>query len=98
MQIKNVILLAGVCVVVGFGSGLLIGRQFPAHRYEKFGNTPYLLNPATGKVCNPFKDPLAKYQVSTPENPIDKAVNPPTTDPFAAYAVPASDYPPACGQ
>jgi len=43
----SVILGAGV---VGFGSGLLVGRQFPAHRYEKFGNTSYLLDPTTGKV------------------------------------------------
>ncbi len=37
---------------LGFGSGLLVGRQFPAHRYERFGNSTYLLDSATGKVCD----------------------------------------------
>jgi hypothetical protein len=49
-----VVLISGACIV-GFGSGLLVGRQFPAHHYERFGNSSYLLDPATGKVCDPFK-------------------------------------------
>jgi len=43
-----------VALVIGFGSGLLVGRQFPAHHYEKFGNTSYLLDVAPGKVCDPM--------------------------------------------
>jgi hypothetical protein len=64
----SVILGAGV---VGFGSGLLVGRQFPAHRYEKFGNTSYLLDPTTGKVCNPFAN----------ANPIDATLGYPNLPP-----------------
>jgi hypothetical protein len=54
-------------VLIGFGSGVMVGRQFPAHSFQRFGDTRYLLDPSTGKVCDPFKDPT----VST--NPIDQA-------------------------
>jgi hypothetical protein len=47
-------LISGACII-GFGSGLLVGRQFPAHHYERFGNSSYLLDPSTGRVCDPFK-------------------------------------------
>jgi len=45
-----VVLISGACVV-GFGSGLLVGRQFPAHHFEQFGNPSYLLDTSTGKIC-----------------------------------------------
>jgi len=51
-----VVLISGACVA-GFGSGLLVGRQFPAHHFERFGNSSFLLDPATGRVCDPFKAP-----------------------------------------
>lgn len=38
-------------VIILFGSGVLVGRQFPAHRFERIGQTPYLLDTATGSVC-----------------------------------------------
>lgn len=76
MQIKNAILLAGGCVVVGFGLGLLTGRQFPAHHYEKFGSTSYLLDPTSGKVCDPFKGDqnLFNQGMNAPVNPLDQAL------------------------
>jgi hypothetical protein len=46
-----VAIIAIVCMA-GFGSGILVGRQFPAHHYVQYGNTPYLLDSATGKVCD----------------------------------------------
>ena len=46
------VLLVSGAVAVGFGSGLLVGRQFPAHYFERFGNSSYLLDSATGKVCD----------------------------------------------
>jgi hypothetical protein len=46
------IMLISGAVAAGFGSGLLIGRQFPAHHYERFGETRYLLDSTTGKVCD----------------------------------------------
>jgi len=47
------VLLILSAVAVGFGSGLLVGRQFPAHHYERWGDsTNYLLDTATGKVCD----------------------------------------------
>jgi hypothetical protein len=61
--------VALVACIVGLGFGLLIGRHFPAHGYQKYGETRYLLDSATGKLCDPFKDPK----------------NPVTVDPFAAF-------------
>jgi hypothetical protein len=97
------VLLVSGAVAIGFGSGLIVGRQFPVHRFERFGETVYLLDPATGKVCNPFKDPNAST------NLIDQGLAG-NQDPFAPYgghavdangfpiAKPASNYPPACGK
>jgi hypothetical protein len=45
-----VVLISGACIV-GFGSGLLVGRQFPAHHFVQFGNPSYLLDTSTGKIC-----------------------------------------------
>jgi hypothetical protein len=107
---KGITLFVAVVVTacaVGFGSGLLVGRHFPTRSFQKFGDTRYVLDPTTGKVCDPFKDPNA--------NPADLSdLFPPApatsgsqtakdaTDPFAAYGgheiKPASHYPPACGK
>lgn len=40
------------CAVLLFGSGLLVGRQFPAHHYEKIPESPYLFDSSTGHVCD----------------------------------------------
>jgi hypothetical protein len=102
MNLKIVwVVVAGGCLV-GFGSGLLVGRHYPAHSYQKYGETRFMLDTATGKLCDPFKDPNA--------NPIDAQSTKP--DPFAAYgghaidSKPSTDlseiwkatYPPACGK
>lgn len=93
------VLLISGGVAVGFGSGLLVGRQFPAHRFERFGESWYVLDATTGKVCNPFKDPNAST------NPFDQTLpnnQPSGSDPFAPYGghevKPAPNYPPACGK
>jgi hypothetical protein len=39
-------------VVIGFGSGFLVGRQFPAHHFEKMENSHYLYDTSTGHVCD----------------------------------------------
>ncbi len=85
------ILLLVVAAAVGFGSGLLVGRQFPAHRFERMGESWYMMDATTGKVCNPFKDP------NTPTNPIDQALtnNQPNTPNFYSKAINPS-YPPPC--
>jgi hypothetical protein len=49
------ILIGAVATIVLFGAGLLIGRQFPAHHYERFGQSPYLYDTATGKMCTTVK-------------------------------------------
>ena len=89
------VLLVLGAIGLGFGSGLLIGRQLPAHRFERFGESWYVLDSTTGKVCNPLKDPNA--------NPTDLSdlfpPNKPATIPDGFQIVkPASNYPPACSK
>lgn len=106
--------VAIVACIVGFGVGLLIGRQFPAHGYQKYGETRYMLDSATGKLCDPFKDPKETgnpfdhaFDPNTPKDangfPVAKDAPSSSADPFAAYGgheikPPASNYPPACGK
>lgn len=93
-----VILILGA-TALGFGCGLLVGRQFPSHRFERFGESWYVLDTTTGKACNPFKDPNA------PTNPFDQVLpnnQPSSSDPYAPYGghevKPAPNYPPQCGK
>lgn len=86
-----VVLLVGVCGV-GFASGVLVGRQHPRHHFQPMGETKFVLDSTTGRVCNPFQDP----SVST--NVFDHAFDPPPKDANGfPLALPPS-YPPACGK
>ena len=41
-----------VCVVlVLFGSGFLVGREFPRHHYERIPDSSYFIDTSTGKAC-----------------------------------------------
>jgi hypothetical protein len=90
---KGITIFVAIAVIacgVGFGSGLFVGRQFPAHRYERFGNSMYLLDSATGKVCNLGSLPGLKEATNAPgaqAEPSDflKSLNP-------------SAYPPPCSK
>jgi hypothetical protein len=105
--------LVAIACGVGFGAGLLVGRHFPAHSYQKFGDTRFLLNTASGQLCDPFKDPnedpYAKYAVKAKADSSEAQTTQP--DPYAAYGghavnsdgSPLSDiwkapYPPPCGK
>ena len=59
-----VVIVSGACLI-GFGTGLLVGRQFPAHHFEKIPSTPYILDTSTGHVCavfvEPSTNPYSKY-------------------------------------
>ena len=90
---KGITLFIAIIVIactVGFGSGLLVGRKFPSHNFQKFGETKYVFDPTTGKVCDPFKDPNATQGTVIPDlrylfapnssppakgNPIDQALS-----------------------
>ena len=68
-----------------FSAGLLIGREIPAHHFERFGNTGYLFDASSGYICNAtnpaLPDPWDKYAVPAP------AAN----DPFVPYGGHAVD-------
>src|ERR1700722_11225857 len=53
---KNVLAVAFAMVL--FGSGVLVGRNFPAHHFQPLheGST-YLLDTSTGKVCEEVLQP-----------------------------------------
>ncbi len=84
------ILLVFTAIGIGFGSGLLVGRQFPAHHYERFGNSTYLLDSATGKVCDLGPLPAAQEAANRSD------VSPQTTDFMRSLNPP--NYPPPCGK
>jgi hypothetical protein len=99
MKISALIACGAGLVLVAFGSGLVLGRQFPSKRFERFWETRYLLNANSGKLCDPFKDPNAnpanlsdlfpsKDAQSASANPIDQAIT----------GVWKTSYPPACGK
>jgi hypothetical protein len=77
---KGITLFIAIVVLAcasGFGSGLLVGRKFPAHTFQKFGETKYVFDPITGNVCDPFRDPKESA------NPFDHLLDPsakPQTD------------------
>jgi hypothetical protein len=52
----NLYIGGGITALLLFGGGFLIGRQFPAHRYEKIASGPYLLDTSSGKVCFVYLD------------------------------------------
>jgi hypothetical protein len=62
--------------VLAFSGGLLVGRQYPAHHYERFGASALLLDTSSGRVCDPF----LKSQPSV------KAADPQSSDPWEAAA------------
>lgn len=108
---KGVTLFVGIvfCACgLGFAFGVLIGRQFPAHHFERFGESGfYLLDSTTGRVCNPLKAPkastnlfdqLVSSQSPAPQKDANGFPIVSKSDPFAAYAVqPAAPDPvPAC--
>ena len=33
--------------------GFYLGRAYPAHRYQQFGQTRYLFDEARGRICDP---------------------------------------------
>jgi len=72
MNLKNAI-VSLACVVL-FGTGLLIGRQFPAHHFERFGASNYLFDASSGHICQAFGT------LPDPSNPnlIDKALTNPS--------------------
>src|ERR1700691_3579661 len=92
------VLLVSGAVAIVFGSGCLVGRQFPAHHFERMGESWYVLDTTTGKVCSPFRDPnadpFAKYAVDTTTG---KPVGPTDANGFPLVQS-ASSYPPACGK
>ncbi len=82
------VLLISIAFVVVFGSGLLVGRQFPAHHYERYGNSNYLLDSTTGRVCKPITGSETKAlsfdEVYGHPNPLAGDTNPnPDPDPPA---------------
>lgn len=99
---KGITIFVAIIVTVcaaGFGSGLLVGRQFPAHRFERFGESWYVLDTTTGKVCNPLKDP------NVPTNIFDQggsASQPKSGFPDLSDLLPPNkstpNYPPPCGK
>lgn len=93
---KAIAVCVGVVVcAVCFGSGLLVGREFPARHYERFGNTSYLLNTSTGKVCDPM------FKATAPSVYEQQGVAPgsfPAPPPGFTIVPIKNTYPPSCSE
>ena len=50
-MMRNTWIIASMVAVLLFGSGFLVGREFPVHHYERFGNGFLLYDTSTGRVC-----------------------------------------------
>jgi hypothetical protein len=84
------LIVAGGCAV-GFGAGFLFGQHHPSHAFQKYGETRFLLDSASGKLCDPFKDP------SVASNFLDSTVDPATPKDANGFQLLKSAYPPPCG-
>lgn len=75
---KNRVWITGIALVALalFGAGFLAGRQFPTHRFQEIGASPYLYDASTGRVCRMFSPqvPLGDLFDSTASQ--DKNGNP----------------------
>jgi hypothetical protein len=60
--------IIGIVCAVGFGSGLLVGRHFPVHHFQKMESSHYLYDTSTGYVCDFFPSQLSDMTLA---NPID---------------------------
>jgi hypothetical protein len=96
------LLIASAVAVLAFGAGLLTGRQFPAHHYQRFGESKYLYDVSTGKVCAPFKTPTIEQDANGVEiakpvpNPFDSIG---ATNPLDSIGAKQPDNsPPTCGE
>jgi hypothetical protein len=91
-------------LVAVFGLGILVGRQFPAHHFERFGQSAYLYDVTTGKMCNPLKksddDPFAAYATSAPTVTLPSAPNQSNNANGTGilWEKPGSEFPPVCNQ
>jgi hypothetical protein len=103
---KGITLFVAIVLIacgVGFGSGWLVGRQYPAHSFQRFGDTHYLLDPVAGKVCDPFKNPNANVVDQALTDSLNKTWGVPSHSSsggldFTDLTGKNLDYPPACGK
>jgi hypothetical protein len=100
---RGLVLFVTVVVLscaVGFGSGWLVGRQYPTHSFQRFGESRYVLDLTTGRVCDPFKDPNSPPGAGVPDltDLFGSKPAPPTLPPGFVLDEKQPDYPPACGK
>jgi hypothetical protein len=62
------ILLAVAAFVLGAGVGILVGRQYPAHHFERMGDSQFMVDTTTGTTCDLTKT-LHPFSVSTNSAP-----------------------------
>jgi hypothetical protein len=80
-----------LCVFLLFGSGFLVGRRFPIHHYEQFGQSVYLYDTNTGKICTTVKtDPFAAYGGHETDPPAGSQLDKPSSSSSVTY--------PFCGE
>ena len=81
--------IAAPLLIVALVIGFFLGRAFPAHHYERFGNGPFLLDTSTGTVCDARlsdpNDPFAEFgghRVDVPSGKNDRYSEFKSTSPY----------------
>jgi len=91
---RSILITGAIAAPILFCAGLLVGRQFPAHHYERFGESVYLYDTSTGRVCT-IKHPQSIGDIwATPSASGSSASSSPN---LLDQAAGASPYP-VCGE
>ena len=98
---RSILIIGAITAPILFCAGLLVGRQFPAHHYERFGTSVYLYDTSTGRVCT-IKHPQSMGDLwAAPAAPASSgAATPPpgfVLDSAPTTAPASSEYP-VCGE
>jgi len=61
--------LVSLAILLAFIGGFGIGRAFPTHHYQRWGEGPYVFDTTTGRMCDPSPTPKPDpFDVFDPEN------------------------------
>jgi hypothetical protein len=71
---------AGLSALLLFGAGVLVGREFPVHHFEKIPQLPYLLDSSTGKICDYLGPQVGGQNPEPPTPPQASQPNSPGVD------------------
>ena len=77
-------------------AGFFVGQNHPAHKYQQFGQSKYLYDSGTGRLCLPFPEAQPLTALDTLRNQLgEKPAG--QTDVFDRLAQAGTSHIPQCG-